>query len=234
MKIGINCGHTKSGTGSGAVGIINESVETREVGKAMMTLLKKGGHTVVDCTVDKASSTNTYLSKTVDIANKNDLDLFISIHFNAGKGKGTECYTWKGEKSEISTNICNELHKLGFVDRGVKDGSSLYVIKNTKAKAVLVEVCFVDNSSDVTLYKKKGSTLIANAICKAIIGEDILEKDTDEYTDIGKLSTRKKINEIAKMGIFPYKNDELEPDKPVTREELAVVTRNLVKYITGK
>nr|SUY83565.1 Uncharacterised protein [Clostridioides difficile] len=31
MKIGINCGHTKTGAGSGAIGKINESIETRNV-----------------------------------------------------------------------------------------------------------------------------------------------------------------------------------------------------------
>ena len=29
MKFGINCGHTVAGPGSGAVGIINESVEIK-------------------------------------------------------------------------------------------------------------------------------------------------------------------------------------------------------------
>lgn len=234
MKIGVNCGHTASGTGCGAVDLLNESVETRAVGKELITLLKKGGHTVVNCTVDKASTTNAYLSKVVETTNKKELDLFISIHFNAGKGRGCECYTWKGEKSEIATGICDELYKLGFTNRGVKDGSGLYVIKNTKAKAILVEVCFVDTSSDVALYKKKGAKVIANAICKAITGEDILAKATDAYTDIGKLSTRTKINEVAKMGILPYHDDELEPTKAVTRAEMVVIARNIIKYTTGK
>lgn len=41
MRIGINCGHTVSGTvGCGAVGDIDESVEAREVGYALENLLK--------------------------------------------------------------------------------------------------------------------------------------------------------------------------------------------------
>lgn len=86
MKIGINCGHTVSGQpGCGAVGFINESDETRKVGYKLMEYLKSAGHTVVNCTNDKAASTNENLSKIVAMANAQPLDLFVSIHFNAGK-----------------------------------------------------------------------------------------------------------------------------------------------------
>lgn len=41
MRIGINCGHTVSGTvGCGAVGYIDESVEARKVGYVLENLLK--------------------------------------------------------------------------------------------------------------------------------------------------------------------------------------------------
>lgn len=55
MRIGINCGHTVSGeVGCGAVGGIDESVEARNVGYALETLLRSAGHTVYDCTNDHA------------------------------------------------------------------------------------------------------------------------------------------------------------------------------------
>ncbi|WP_331489494.1 hypothetical protein [Clostridioides difficile] len=41
MKIGVNCGHTKTGAGSGAAGIISESLETRNVGYKVIDKLKK-------------------------------------------------------------------------------------------------------------------------------------------------------------------------------------------------
>lgn len=47
MRIGINCGHTLDGQpGSGAVGLIRESAETRAVGNALIMLLTKAGHKV--------------------------------------------------------------------------------------------------------------------------------------------------------------------------------------------
>lgn len=144
MKFGINCGHTRSGAGSGAVGIINESVETRNVGYALMNLLKSNGHTVVDCTIDKATTQSAYLSQAVQLANRQDLDYFISIHFNAGGGKGVEVYTYEGRQFTDALEVCQNISALGFKNRGVKSGTGLYVVRKTKAKSMLIEVCFVD------------------------------------------------------------------------------------------
>ena len=90
MIVGINCGHTVSGTvGSGAVGFLNESNETRRVGYKVMEYLRAKGVTVVDCTDDYSSTVSENLKKIVDKANAQPLDLFVSIHFNSGGGRGT-------------------------------------------------------------------------------------------------------------------------------------------------
>lgn len=168
MKIAINAGHTKSGAGSGAVGCINESAETRKVVAALIPLLKQRGHTVVNATVDTAATQAAYLQQTVNIANKSKADLFISIHFNAGGGNGCECYTYKGKKVKQAQNINAQLQKLGFRNRGIKDGTAFYVVHYTTMTAVLVEVCFVDNCKDVQLYKQLGAAKIAQAIAAGI------------------------------------------------------------------
>ena len=167
MKIIVNSGHTLKGAGSGAIGYLNESEETRKITKSLISQLKKKGYTVVEATVDKASSQSEYLKKVVKIANSSKGELFLSIHLNAGGGRGVEAYTWKGEKLGEAVKICSRLHDLGFKNRGVKDGSGFYVIKKTTMKAILVEVCFLDNSSDVRLYESLGSEKIATAIAEA-------------------------------------------------------------------
>ena len=190
MKIGINCGHTVNGqAGSGAVGYLNESNETRNVGYELMELFRAGGHTVVDCTNDKATSTSANLSKIVSLANAQSLDLFVSIHFNASGGKGTECYTYGGKQHNEAVKICENLESLGFKNRGIKDGSNLYVVKNTKAKAILVEICFVDTKSDAELYEKLGYESIAGAIYEAITGTSVsntIKTDDGVFTDVPK------------------------------------------------
>lgn len=171
MKIAINCGHTLSGAGSGAIGILNESIETRNIGNALINKLKNGGHKVYNCTIDKAVSQNAYLAQVVEAANRQDLDYFISIHLNAGGGKGTEVYTYEGRQYQDALEVCKNIAELGFSDRGVKAGTGLYVIRKTKAKAMLIEVCFVD-SEDANRYIKVGADRIAEAIYKAIIDTD--------------------------------------------------------------
>ena len=166
MKIAINPGHTLKGAGYGAVsGKYRESEITRLVANELIIVLKKKGHTVYDATVDKAASQNAYLAESVKLAK--DADLFLSIHCNMGGGNGIEAYTWKGSKVDKAVHLCYELSRLGFKNRGIKDGSNLYVIKHTKCQAVLLELFFMDNKADRALYDKLGSKSIAKAIAEA-------------------------------------------------------------------
>ena len=186
MKIGVNCGHTVSGTtGCGAVGYLNESDETRNIGYKVIKQLESYGHSVIDCTNDKAASTNDNLKAIVNKANAQALDLFISIHLNAGGGKGCECYTYGGKQLNEAVKICSQLESLGFKNRGVKDGTALYVLKKTTAKAILIEVCFVDNKTDAEIYNKVGATKIADAICNAIVEKAELDDVTIIKNKIG-------------------------------------------------
>ena len=172
MTIGINCGHTANGPGSGAVGIINESEHTRLVGQALMGLLRAAGINVIDCTIDQANTQNEYLAAAVALANRQDLDWFISIHFNASKyrnGHGVEVYTYEGRQYQDAIDVCVNIASLGFTNRGVKAGSGLYVIKKTKAKSMLIECCFCDNQQDIDTYRAAGGAeAVAKSISRAI------------------------------------------------------------------
>ena len=199
MRIGVNCGHTLSGTvGSGALGFLNESDETRAVGYALMRRLRERGNVVVDCTNDRAASVSENLREICDLANAQPLDMFISIHFNSGGGKGCEAYTYGARDIAGAGEILTELEKLGFRNRGIKDGSNLYVVRNTVAPAVLIEVCFVDTLSDVQIYAERGAERIADSICDAIskMEEGITMSQYEELKDlIENLSDR--VNDIA-------------------------------------
>ncbi len=178
MVIGINCGHTASGAGYGAVGIVKESEHTRLVGQALMGLLRTAGVTVIDCTIDQAGTQNEYLAAAVALANRQDLDWFISIHFNASKehtGHGTEVFTYEGRQYKDALDVCANLAELGFTNRGVKAGEGLYVIRKTKAKSMLIECCFCDNQQDIDLYNAAGGAEgVAKAIYRGIYKEAVL------------------------------------------------------------
>ena len=60
-------------------------------------------------------------------------------------------------------DVCNNISALGFNNRGVKAGTGLYVIRRTKAKSMLIEVCFVD-TEDANKYLEVGYKAITKAI----------------------------------------------------------------------
>ncbi|EKN40224.1 hypothetical protein CFSAN001627_21049, partial [Clostridium botulinum CFSAN001627] len=55
-----------------------------------------------------------------------------------------------------------------YTNRGLKDGYGLYVLKHTKAKAMLIECCFCDNAGDMNRYNAEN---MANAIEKGLVGK---------------------------------------------------------------
>ncbi|MBE6055848.1 N-acetylmuramoyl-L-alanine amidase [Clostridium sp.] len=170
MKIGIDCGHTLSGADYGAVGIKAESNLTREVGTKVIAKLQTLGHTVIKCYKDSCSSLNDSLSYRTNTANSNGVNLYVSIHFNCynGSAYGTEVFTYGGKELSEARQVLNNICVLGYTNRGIKDGSNLYVLKHTKAKAMLIECCFCDNRNDMNRFNTEN---MANAIVKGLVGK---------------------------------------------------------------
>lgn len=173
MIIGIDMGHSIN---AGAAALLNETTENRKIGKRVIELLKANGHTVIDCTVDAAANANAQLAAIVQKANSQRLDIFCSIHLNAGGGHGTETYIYSGSyigkenNRAIAVRVNNAIaNSCNFRNRGVKE-DCFYVLKNTKAAAILIEVCFVDSSED---KQKLNTEKVAVAICEGLTGKKI-------------------------------------------------------------
>lgn len=211
MRIGIDCGHTLSGEGTGSQGCgYREENLTRELGKIVIEMLKKEGHTVYDCTVDKSSNNAQQLIDRVNKANKQPLDLFVSIHFNAcvndakgdGRTTGTEVllHSISSKAKPYAERIVKKIANVGLKNRGVKTHNA-YVLKHTKAPALLIETCFIDDRDDMNIYLKN-----PRKVAKAIV-EGILDKSITDVTETPKTgfyrvlvgSYRDKSNAIKKQ-----------------------------------
>ena len=176
MILNVHAGHNAKVPG--ACGLIDEVNEDRRVKDLVISKLHALGHTVHDCTDDSGASQSANLANIVAKCNANTVELDVSIHFNAGKndpdgdGKttGTEVlvYSKTTEAVPYATAICEAIAALGYKNRGVKARPALAVLKNTKAPAMLIECCFVDDADDVALYD---ADKMAAAIVQGIIGQ---------------------------------------------------------------
>lgn len=157
----------------GASKYLNEVAEDRRVKNKVIELLRAAGHTVYDCTDDSGRTQSQNLANIVAKCNAHSVDYDISIHLNAGGGTGTEVlYYPTSSKGKAMAGVMSKrvADALGLKNRGAKSRSDLYVLKRTKAPAVLVECCFVDSVTD---RDKWNVDVCAKAIVEAVIGKTV-------------------------------------------------------------
>lgn len=155
----------------GAAKYLDEVNEDRRVKNKVIELLKNAGHTVYDCTDDTGTTQNANLSSIVSKCNAHTADLDISIHLNAGGGTGVEVWNYDSRTKEVSDRICQRIASaLGIANRGTKYSKELYVLRNTKSPALLVECCFVDSKTD---QAKWNAERCAQAIAEGILNKTV-------------------------------------------------------------
>jgi N-acetylmuramoyl-L-alanine amidase len=169
LKIFIDAGH--GGTDSGAVG--KSSMEKDINLKIALKLQDKLSRSGIDIIMTRNSDVYVSLQKRCDMANNNNVDLYVEIHMNcfsdpAAKGTEVFCYTKNSVGKDYAQKVLNELLKIGWYNRGVKDGDWLYVIKHTAMTAILIETCFISNPNDMALYNPEK---VANAIVMGLVGK---------------------------------------------------------------
>lgn len=155
---------------------MNENLFNRAVIKYLDAELKRHGFkTLLVAPTDE----DTPLETRTSLANKNKVDLYVSVHANANTAKwgnwgGIETFTWgSGESLRIGKLIHAELIKGSpLKDRGIKDGKHLWEIRMTNAPAVLVECGFMDSKHDYKYllsdaYRKECAIEICKGICEA-------------------------------------------------------------------
>ncbi|BCO16118.1 N-acetylmuramoyl-L-alanine amidase_gp065 [Bacillus phage vB_BceM_WH1] len=148
-----------------------EHILDRQVKDALISKLRALGHTVYDCTDEVGATQSANLRNIVAKCNAHKVDLDISLHLNAfnGTANGVEvCYY---DQQALAAKVSKQLSDdIGWSNRGAKPRTDLYVLNNTAAPAILIELGFIDNAGDMG---KWNTDKIANSIVKALTGQTV-------------------------------------------------------------
>lgn len=174
-KVFLNPGHDEldlKGTPDYDPGACNSYLDMaeNEVALAVGQLVEKY-LTDAGCEVQLLQSES--LSGIYEAANEWGADLFISIHCNAFNetAHGVETLTHPTDREGHKLAACIQSQILDtfeeLLDRGVKDRDNLAVLNGTDMTAVLVELAFIDNTSDALLLRDRQDDF-ARAVARGV------------------------------------------------------------------
>lgn len=160
VTIVIDAGHGGKDSGARSKDGTQEKTLALKVAKSLSKKLESNGYEVI-MTRDKDEYIE--LLDRAGIANDENAELFLSIHFNSSansEANGIETFYANEKTVGIKTveqkHFASEIQKALFKitgenSRGVKDGSSYIVLNKTKTVAALTELGFMSNKDDLEL-----------------------------------------------------------------------------------
>lgn len=164
IKIYIDQGHNPRGFNTGAEGNgYYEQDLTYEIGRRLYNMLLNNSEftprlsrPTPDTVLGTTNSTS--LSTRVNEANSWGADIFISLHNNAAENQratGNEALVY-GPRQRVANDLAADILEqltltTGLRNRGIIYRPGLYVLKETKMPAVLVEMGFITNPTDADL-----------------------------------------------------------------------------------
>ena len=204
----IDPGH--GGKDPGALGIdIREKDYTLIIAKKIKEILKD-----YNCNVLLTRSTDKYLSleDRCKFSNNNNGEIFISLHCNAhtnSNANGFESYSYNNNNELQKVLHETIVKRVNIKDRGMKT-SNLYVLKNTKCSACLLELGFITNKQDSEVLNENVYEF-SYAISKAIIDYLSLKQiDNRELyrvcvgSYINKDNANNMLKQLEKDGYKPF------------------------------
>lgn len=147
----IDAGHGGRDWGAAYAGRL-EKIETLDIAHELNYNLD----TVCDTVLTRLEDEYVSLAERAAIANRLGADIFVSIHVNADPdnddpddpvAKGEEIWIYEGSATgrKLAEHIQKYVNTYASVNRGIKETSSLAVLRLTQMPAVLVEVGFIDD-----------------------------------------------------------------------------------------
>lgn len=164
----------------------------------------------VDATDDVGRTANDNLYNIVRKMNAVGKSFHVSHHLNAfnGSANGFEVWYYAGnaQAKKLAEEICAAVCKVtGWVNRGAKATTSLYVIRASSGSAILIEWGFVDSQKDMDIMAKKMDDAVNAAL--AVFGHST-NSSSNNNTSTSKpaASTSFKVGDKVKITDALYKD----------------------------
>ena len=230
-------GHGPGNVNGSPDGTYKEWEFTWDMAQRVKPLLEAKGVGVV---LTKTADNYPSLTERANISNKAKPGCFVSIHTNAGQGKGwssgsgLEIYTSAGpmtaQRNVLASKLVNAFHAAGVALRSepIKHNIELTVLAKTDAPACLIEYGFHTNKTDVeylkdTKYRDKLAEATAKGICDWLGVAWQGETGADNAEDTPDVWAAEAWQKAKDKGVL----DGTRPRDNMTRQELAVVLDRL-------
>jgi N-acetylmuramoyl-L-alanine amidase len=192
-KIAISAGHGLLVRGASS-DMLDEVDEARRITTRLGQELADRGVDVRTYWDDVSTSQSENLRRITDWHNSEYTDLNVSVHLNAYEqvSKPMGCEVLYVTQKNLAAKVSAAIADSGLIDRGAKYRDDLYVLNETVAPAILLEVLFLDSEADVEIYKTHFD-LICESIANVLGGEesDIAPEPVPPaslFTAVGKCS----------------------------------------------
>ncbi|NJM20471.1 MAG: N-acetylmuramoyl-L-alanine amidase [Richelia sp. RM2_1_2] len=168
----IDPGHGGKDPGAIGIGGLREKDVILPISQKVAEILRKNG---VNAVLTRNTDYFVSLQGRVDMSDKSNADLFVSIHANSmGLSRpdinGLEVYYYNSGKQFADTVRRSITQNVTIRDRGIRS-ARFYVLRKTSMPAILVEVGYVTGREDAanlnqTAYRNKMAEGIADGILK--------------------------------------------------------------------
>lgn len=210
-KILIICGHGAGDPGASGCGY-KEADLVREIAPKLKNILSE--HMEVTL-FDPSKNMYEYL-KAGNKFNFKEYKYVLELHFDAcvkdfkgnGKTTGTGILVHTTEKgTSVEELILKKISELGFKNRGVKPRSDLLVMNMCKlvhgVSHALLEVCFIDDLDDMTLFQEKKDDIIRAIADGVVEGFGLNEFKNDVQSSVNLLTSANDITWELNNYFFP-------------------------------
>lgn len=188
----------------------------------------------VDATDNVGRTANDNLYNIVKKMNAVGKSFHVSHHLNAfnGTANGFEVWYYAGnaQAKKLAEEICTAVCKVtGWVNRGAKATTSLYVIRASTGSAILIEWGFVDSQKDMDIMAKKMDAAVNATL--AVFGYSAnSSNNNNSSTSKPAASTSFKVGDKVKITDALYKDSTGAGRSTASRGKTGTIKR----VVSGK